>query len=1020
MVIYKGVQLTIELVQYKEKYAKGLADMWNRSADAWGGKTSVDTEETIIQKEKNSTFLDLTLAKDGQAIVGYCKLSVDHNDEGALYIDLLNVRPDYHGKSIGKQLLLDSLEKTIKRGWRRLDLLTWPGNTKAIPLYKKCGFFWEKRDNTTHLINLIPDVLSCELVEDYFKVADWYKDSSRAIEVTPDSELVNDFDLWRYTWLKHDKKLEMVYSRRGRGLRMIDHEDYKIEMIVENVKLVFGDHYEVKYVLTNKTDKALDIHIKGMDDKNIKFDFETSFALEHTKEVKASFFVDKIQKKQAVHHTHPLVKSMVEVNGKKACFMTGVEPVFPAEVTFKTERDMQMLGVKSPCYIDVVNETGGQATFEFTINNCHAFSLGQNDFRVSLEKGEKASLKSTIVVHSSSLVCPSIDYKTIRQDKDDIYFDRPLKIFLPSDYGKYHGTCDNFYTMGIGKHCIVLKKDTNTLEFKDLRSGMTSGAYAPKVGKPFSQEFEKKPCQGVEFTSSNDWIQMAIQYVSDDFKGLAFKRMVRLHGNGFLKMWYIFENQDQKERTVAYEDGIFFVPKSVVVAYDGQVVSLENENSDSISYIEGARVDENWLCTQGLGRSCAFVWPKAYDFSILGWHPSVGHTFKLGGQGDTYQTQAMVLGHNAFSDWHEVREFALGKSLDKEEVVLASDVEINGGNPFVKDGFKALYREHKKVNQKGHMKVKLENQSHEREAGNALDIKMNENSAVLSIETTIDADVLTREKLIYKTTGETLKTTYTKEDLEVYKVDNGLLQYECAPEFSPSLSSLVYDDTEWLSSAFPKAKSHVWWKAYVGGINVRPIDITLTTMDEASRTCAHVDRVDNFGNTWSGLAITTIIEDHKDFKGLQWTQYYLTQAGVPLVAYFADYKNDIKAFHKNKRFFDELFLTLPKDEGGAFIHFTDPKGRQQEVLSGTYDRDTSTGGLLEFHLKEKTSFMTLMKVGRSASLTFQMGVGFVGAWGIDSFSVASGQIKRIAPKYLFFGEKSLKEDWLRDFKKIKF
>lgn len=61
---------------------------------------------------------------DGDVVVGYCGLSEYREDEGALYIPLLNVRVDYHGKKIGKLLLLKAIERSIELGWPRLDLYT--------------------------------------------------------------------------------------------------------------------------------------------------------------------------------------------------------------------------------------------------------------------------------------------------------------------------------------------------------------------------------------------------------------------------------------------------------------------------------------------------------------------------------------------------------------------------------------------------------------------------------------------------------------------------------------------------------------------------------------------------------------------------------------------------------------------------------------------------------------------------------------------------------------------------------
>ena len=52
----------------------------------------------------------------------------------------------------------------------KIRSFTWLGNTKSLPLYKRCGFFWKGRDDTTHLMNFIPKILNTEAFKEYFKM----------------------------------------------------------------------------------------------------------------------------------------------------------------------------------------------------------------------------------------------------------------------------------------------------------------------------------------------------------------------------------------------------------------------------------------------------------------------------------------------------------------------------------------------------------------------------------------------------------------------------------------------------------------------------------------------------------------------------------------------------------------------------------------------------------------------------------------------------------------------------------
>lgn len=92
----------------------------------------------------------------------------------------------------------EAVKRTTEQGWPRLDLYTWPGNTKAVPLYKRCGFFWEERDDRVHLLNFIPKILNHPVLGQYVQPSTWYADLKREIEIKPDGEKENGFVYYTY------------------------------------------------------------------------------------------------------------------------------------------------------------------------------------------------------------------------------------------------------------------------------------------------------------------------------------------------------------------------------------------------------------------------------------------------------------------------------------------------------------------------------------------------------------------------------------------------------------------------------------------------------------------------------------------------------------------------------------------------------------------------------------------------------------------------------------------------------
>ena len=325
---------SIEICEYEDKYASSLAEMWNKSSENWGGYDHIITTETIIKEHKNSDHINTYLAidKSNETVVGYCGLSEYKNDEGALYIPLLNVRPDYQGKKIGKQLVLKTVERTIELAWPRVDLYTWAGNTKAVPLYKKCGFFWEKRDDTVHLMNFIPTVLQSELLAEYFAKIDWYKDSEREIAIEPDGHKENDFNYYKYVWNLTKGKLKVVFERLGRGIRKIETSDFLIESEIDDYKLAYGNNYKIRYKVVNKSDNKLNIKISGKKHKNIDFAYMKKDQVDDKKVFEGNFYLNEIKNKYSEDQTHPAVRADIEINGKKVEFKQGIKTEFPADL----------------------------------------------------------------------------------------------------------------------------------------------------------------------------------------------------------------------------------------------------------------------------------------------------------------------------------------------------------------------------------------------------------------------------------------------------------------------------------------------------------------------------------------------------------------------------------------------------------------------------------------------------------------------------------------------------------------
>ncbi|MFW9924702.1 MAG: GNAT family N-acetyltransferase, partial [Candidatus Thorarchaeota archaeon] len=140
--------------------AQLLAECYNSWDDpkSWpGGFSHGDpfTAERILEEMDKQTPLSKFVAVADGKIVGHCDVLEHFIAEDIVYIGLLGVNPAYQSKKIGKNLLLKAINRAIELEKEIITLHTWGGNLKAVPLYKKVGYFWAP-DSSVYMENFLP------------------------------------------------------------------------------------------------------------------------------------------------------------------------------------------------------------------------------------------------------------------------------------------------------------------------------------------------------------------------------------------------------------------------------------------------------------------------------------------------------------------------------------------------------------------------------------------------------------------------------------------------------------------------------------------------------------------------------------------------------------------------------------------------------------------------------------------------------------------------------------------------
>jgi len=928
--IYQQLNNGIKIVEYDPSFAQGICDMWTKSGDDWGGQSGIQTPSQIIAEHAGAANFNVYLALDGDAVVGYCSLARYYYDANTAYIPLLNVQQDYHGKGIGKALVLQCVNRTIELGYPRIDLYTWPGNTAAVPLYKKCGYLWEDRPNSTHLTNFIPTIL--KLFPEFFSKADWYKDSTRVIEVKPDGEKVNEFECFGYSWAKDDETLAVGFERSGKQIRHVETQDYSIKFMAENQKLAYGLDYDCEFILENKTGKPLHIEIRGKEDANISFGLDNDFDIDagqHT--IKSKFHVGSISEPQDIWKVHPCLSADVIINGEAAIpFGLGIETRFPLTVELHHEVQVSQIGVQKDCYINITSALSHGAVVSFSLPDNDFLSFVEKSHTIPIVKRGKASIKVSATTLGIGYHELPITYKIAFEDGSTTSFEKPLRIINQDLTGAFGYEEDVKCGIINGPWRLEHDKEDNEVYLEHILVA-DSGEFAfepPKLGLPYDDEFNLiKPM--VRSYQQGPKMVMEGEYVSGKFPGMVITQIVSLTATGLVTRRYRVENRGDSLRAVVVSDPTwiplqyfsrFMYRGKMAITHDGQWADAPP--TMQMDDIELEDWSENWVFEADPSLTKGICWAAEYKPSLK-WGNHLSFEIDLGemAPGQIIETKPLVLAYGMFSNANDFRNYALGiynrKSLDVE---YSMDFKLNGYNPIVHGReIEAEFINNRSIVLEGEVNLEsLDNlfdpqaqtnkDNGEVTPGNKFSLAMEKPmDAIGIVRLSLDLTQFKRQynRGLFFPSGD---ITTTKEG-SLYTVSNGVITFKADTAYSNALFSMeTKGDVQWLDNRYPNHEPYGFANPYIGGIQMRPSAMNPMTMLKECITASFEVVTDNYGNKWQGIRTTLTITEFEDLRGGIYESYFLTLPGLPLLCRFFRFINNTGVFKEH----DEAPSAYPK------------------------------------------------------------------------------------------------------------
>lgn len=895
---------TVVIKTYQRELAKTVADMWNKSRDGWGGHAEVRTEEQVLSQEENSTNMKTFIAMDGEEAVGYCGLSQYREDEGALYIPLLNVRTDYHGKKIGKKLVLTALEETIKEGWPRLDLNTWPGNTKAVPLYKKCGFFWENRDDSVHLMNFLPTVLTAPVFEDFFQEADWYRDNVREVKIEPDGLKHGDFEMYEYKWQHGLRFLDVAIEKSSRGICAVKNEQYSVRMELDHHKLIFGKSYPVRVYVENHTSEPLTIEIRGRQHRNVTCRMEIDADVKDVKCFEGSFTVATTDEEQSNKKTHPSVTASVVINGKELTMKTGILPMIPVKWNGKVDGLFSIENKQETVYLELENNCPSPAIVSFQLPQSAAVQFEKTNCRIPLKEKEKLTLPLSCLVSEGSFYKESVEITVLPEGGEEITYTQELSFPFTTLGRKLYGECRDYYHLFAGITHVALKKETNALLYERGRLNKSDyWFFYPKLGKPFSEEFSIMKPESVAFYEESGKVGMKLSYPSRDFAHVYLHRIVELTGDGLMSQHYEIENKGNAVVDDIHLNFQLSYPFSnVYLPYDRDVVFSEGTYNHEVGVWDEKKLSENWLFTEKNGKTAALIWKEDLPVHFHHWHIQYfEESWEAVPAKSSIASGKLWFGENIFTCLEELRAFSQGVNVPIKKPTPAKTLvfeSVDGG--FMAQGEEALVRFRSNVNRSTEGNLTMEvggkpvktllSKDGDTPAKWEVQIPLKEDGNVVPVylKGSLSSQHVEKRLLLFKLLKDEVDIVVSEEQGHtVYTLSNGAFTIKAAPSFYPGFYSLTDGETEWLDTSFPQAGLKSWWNPWVGGITFgleKLIQRKIITLPSVAKFMSVYDQ---FNNEWTGIRLTTTVTEHETYGGLVYHQYAVTRPGMAALAVFS-------------------------------------------------------------------------------------------------------------------------------------
>jgi GNAT superfamily N-acetyltransferase len=838
-----------------EQDAAKLAAMWNASDGEWPGSWTRGipyTAEIAREWQGRQQALETMVWDTGETIAGYCSFWAKPDEPSATYIAILNVAPQFQGLGLARHMLTCFVERSRQRGDLRLDLGTWSGNLKAVPLYKRCGFVW-KVQTSVRMLNFMPAILNLPSAQGFFSRHDWYTTLRRPLTQAEDDERWEGMGVYTYRFEAPDETLVVHVDREALRIAGLETPTLRAAAIVSEHEPPRGLPTPIRWRVENLGSAPLPVSLIASGGEVAKIDLRRTFSVApgETSEITALAEVAAEPKPEALEKPGPAVRSLLVLGSELLELGNGFDPQRAIEIYTAPGRVSVTPGVEQYYELILRSHLQEQIRAEVRVVPPAGLKANWTSREVDLPAGERVGLKLALLAEQAGVyTLPVVVRFTIESEgaqKEIRLPTKKLAVFALAAGGLLWAQDDDG----------DLRLENETIRLEMARRGAGFNLYDRLSGRwlTYHEGYAVPPQRPSEFESGKWDLQLEREgeqlvavgrYAAKERPGLVLTKRVRFGASSLVTISYEFANQGATSYDLQLYQGLHTDYEESYTTMPLRSGVVRDVTSDVSDLTQGAfnqpdNFAEHWVAVEYPDTTLGAIWGD--DLSEVKWSMLTSRSYQLGpGEHVRPQPLHVYLGPG---DWRTVRRIwqrLVGQPQrphHPEPLALPQlSARLVGGAALLNGthGTATLLLE--RLLQRpleGSLRLEVpegwQAEPHEI-TFSGLDWQHPQRyelqltgpaqpgpaSAVVHI-TTADRDETTAIRLLSLGNGGpvTLRET-AQADQQVLTVANGRLELDVTPGFNGTVSAFRVGGTNHLATPFPEIGTIGWMNPWYGGI----------------------------------------------------------------------------------------------------------------------------------------------------------------------------------------------------------